>query len=70
MVTEGCADYLLFKQAYNLMIRKEHLTFSGLHKNSSHKSFNESIDWGGLSKSLKKPFPMSNLYLDQLFKIS
>lgn len=57
MVTEGCADYLLFKQAYNLMIRKEHLTFSGLHKNSSHKSFNESIDWGGLSDELKKAFP-------------
>jgi hypothetical protein len=32
MITQKQVDYLLFKQAYELMERKEHLTKQGLYK--------------------------------------
>lgn len=46
-------DFLLFKQVFNLIDKKEHLTLSGLHKILSIKA---SMNLG-LPESLKAAFP-------------
>lgn len=51
--TQKLSDYLLFKEVLKLIINKEHLTFSGLHKIVAIKA---SINLG-LSKSLQAAFP-------------
>ena len=52
MITQKQVDYLLFKQAYELMERKEDLTKQGLYKLVAIKA---SINWG-LSDELKAAF--------------
>ena len=53
LITQKLADYNLFKQAFELIQRKEHLTLEGLHKIVGIKT---SINLG-LSDSLKIAFP-------------
>jgi hypothetical protein len=53
LITQKRADYILFKQAFDLIYRKEHLTKEGLNKILAIKaSLNK-----GLSSELKKAFP-------------
>ena len=52
LITQKQVDYLLFKQAYELMERKEDLTKQGLYKLVAIKA---SINWG-LSDELKAAF--------------
>ena len=52
LLTNKRADYLLFKEAYELVIKNEHLTKKGLLKIVSLKA---SLNWG-LSKQLKDAF--------------
>nr|QBM09699.1 hypothetical protein [Dactylella sp.] len=52
LITQKLADYLLFKQAFNLIVRKEHLTIEGIKKLVAIKS---SINLG-LSEQLKLAF--------------
>lgn len=53
LITKKGADYLLFKQAFELLNRKEHLTIEGLKKLVAIKaSMNR-----GLSDALKAAFP-------------
>ena len=53
LVTQKCADYLLFKMIFNLIEKKEHLSMEGLLKIVSIKaSMNQ-----GLSSQLKEAFP-------------
>jgi hypothetical protein len=53
LITEKLADYLLFKQAFELISRKEHLTKEGLNKLIAIKS----VVNKGLSPDLKAVFP-------------
>lgn len=53
LVTKKCIDYLLFKQAFSLMEKKEHLTNEGLLKLISIKSVLNK----GLSERFKESFP-------------
>jgi len=53
LITQKKADYLLFKQAVNLMLNKEHLTTSGIEKLVAIKT-NLNL---GLSDELKLAFP-------------
>jgi hypothetical protein len=53
LLTKKRADYILFKEVYELVIRKEHLTKEGLLKIVSLKA---SLNLG-LSESLKAAFP-------------
>jgi hypothetical protein len=53
LITQKRADYLLFKQAFDLISRKEHLTKEGLHKILYLKS---ALNLG-LSEALKTYFP-------------
>ena len=53
LITQKFADYLLFKQAFNLMQLKEHLTKNGLQKIVAIKA---SLNLG-LSYELKSTFP-------------
>ena len=55
LVTQKLADYLLFRQAFELIKNKEHLTVEGLNKLVGIKA---SINWG-LPDSLKEAFPGS-----------
>ena len=41
LITQKQADYLLFKQVFNLINKKEHLTIEGIKKNYSNKRVNE-----------------------------
>lgn len=53
LITQKRADYLLFKQAFELINRKEHLTMEGLNKIVSIKaSMNK-----GLNEELQTAFP-------------
>lgn len=53
LVTNKHADFSLFKEVYNLMVNKEHLTPEGLHKIAAIRaSMNR-----GLSDNLKGVFP-------------
>ena len=53
LITQKRADFELFKQAFDLMLNKEHLTIDGLHKILAIKaSMNR-----GLSAELKSAFP-------------
>jgi hypothetical protein len=53
LITKKLADYNLFKQAFNLIKRKEHLTMEGLRSIVAIKaSMNK-----GLSEKLKVAFP-------------
>ena len=52
LITQKLADYELFKEAYNLILNKQHLTLSGLHKIVAIKA---SIN-RGLSDQLKTAF--------------
>lgn len=53
LITQKWADYQLFKQAFEIVNRKEHLSFNGLDKIISLKaSINK-----GLSDKLKEAFP-------------
>jgi len=53
LITQKRADYELFKQVFYLILKKEHLTVSGLHKIVAIKaSINK-----GLSSELKAAFP-------------
>jgi hypothetical protein len=55
LITQKLADYNLFKQAYNIILNKEHLTLEGLNRLVSIKgSLNH-----GLSPLLKSAFPDS-----------
>jgi len=53
LITEKLADYLLFKQAFELISRKEHLTKEGFNKLLAIKS----VVNKGLSPDLKAVFP-------------
>jgi len=53
LITQKQADYLLFKQAYEIIKNKEHLTHEGINKLVSIKS---SLN-NGLSENLKSAFP-------------
>ena len=53
LVTQKLADYILFKQAVELLARKEHLTLNGIRKLVSIKA---SINLG-LSSALESAFP-------------
>jgi hypothetical protein len=53
LITQKRADYELFKQAFELISRKEHLTTKGLEKLIAIKA---SIN-NGLSPALKAAFP-------------
>jgi hypothetical protein len=54
LITQKRADYELFKQVFYLILKKEHLTLSGLHKIVAIKaSINK-----GLSSELKVAFPL------------
>lgn len=53
LITPKYADYLLFKQGYDLLANKQHLTISGLHQIVGFKS---SMNLG-LSDHLKESFP-------------
>jgi len=53
LITKKWADYILFKQAFELINRKEHLTNEGLHKIVAIKA---SINLG-LPEELKTAFP-------------
>ena len=52
LITQKLADYLLFKQAFELIKNKEHLTIEGLKKLVAIKA---SINWG-LPDQLKEAF--------------
>lgn len=53
LISQKQADYLLFKRALELIVRKEHLTMEGFHKIVAIKaSMNK-----GLSDNLKEDFP-------------
>ena len=53
LISQKFADYKLFKQAFNLILNKEHLTVKGLHKIVAIKaSINQ-----GLTEKLKTAFP-------------
>lgn len=54
MLTQKRADFLLFKQVVDLMLRKEHLTRKGLLDIVSLKAASLNL---GLSEDLKKAFP-------------
>ena len=53
LISKKLGDYFLFKQAYLLLVNKEHLTHSGLRQIISIKA---SIN-NGLSEELKEAFP-------------
>lgn len=53
LITQKQADYLLFKEAVNLIINKEHLSLTGLLKFVGIKA---TINWG-LSEKFKETFP-------------
>jgi LAGLIDADG endonuclease len=53
LITKKLVDYILFKQALEIIARKDHLTYSGLHRLVAIKA---SINLG-LSKDLKNNFP-------------
>ena len=53
LITQKLADFLLFKQAVELVNRKEHLTFGGLQKIVNIKASSNK----GLSDQLKSAFP-------------
>ena len=53
LITQKQADYLLFKEAVNLIINKEHLSLTGLLKLVGIKA---TINWG-LSEKFKEYFP-------------
>lgn len=53
LITQKLADYQLFKQGYNLVVNKQHLTLSGLQKIVALKA---SMNLG-LSDLLKRAFP-------------
>ena len=60
LLTQKLADYKLFKQAYNLMLNKKHLTEEGLEKFVAIKA---SMNLG-LSDQLKIAFPNIS-YIDR-----
>lgn len=51
--TQKLADYILFKEAYNMILNKEHLTFSGLKKLVAIRAAMNL----GLTDELKVAFP-------------
>lgn len=53
LITQKLADYKLFKQAFTLILNKEHLTMEGLRKIISIKASMNN----GLSEELKAAFP-------------
>lgn len=53
LITQKQADYLLFKEAVNLIINKEHLSLTGLLKLVGIKA---TLNWG-LSEKFKESFP-------------
>jgi len=53
LITQKLADFQLFKEAYNLVLNKEHITLSGLQKIVAIKS---SMNLS-LSDELKTAFP-------------
>ena len=54
LITQKRADYLLFKQAFEIIKRKEHLTPEGLKKLVSIKAFGGAE---GLPEKLQAAFP-------------
>ena len=63
--TQKLADYKLFKQIFDLISQKEHLTLSGIHKLVAIKaSMNK-----GLSDELKAAFPNITLVLRPLVQL-
>lgn len=61
LITQKLADYTLFKEAYNLVVNKQHLTLSGLHelvslKASMNLGLSEQFFWkkNGFSKCSTK----------------
>jgi hypothetical protein len=52
LITQKLADYILFKEAYNLILNKQHLTLLGLRKIVAIKA---SLN-NGLSDKLKAAF--------------
>ena len=54
MITQKWSDYQLFKQAFELIKRKEHLTTEGLNKIVGIKAM---MNGNGLSEKLKIAFP-------------
>jgi len=54
LLTQKRADFELFKQAVNLILKKEHLTYNGLQKIINIKA---SMNFGKLSDKLLASFP-------------
>lgn len=54
LLTQKWADYQLFKHAFEMIVRKEHLTMGGLNKVLSIKAV---MNGNGLSDKLNKAFP-------------
>jgi len=53
LITQKSSDFLLFKEVYNLIVQKEHLTKEGIKKIVSIKSVLNK----GLPDQLKAVFP-------------
>ena len=53
LITQKQADYFLFKQAFNLILKKKHLTLDGINKIVAIKASSNL----GLSEKLKAAFP-------------
>jgi hypothetical protein len=56
LITQKLGDYLLFRDAIELIKNKEHLTLEGLHKIASIKAILNK----GLTDELKAAFPVLN----------
>lgn len=58
LITQKLADYLLFKKAFELVKRKEHVTTKGLNQIVAIKALMNN----GLSENLKAAFPKIYIY--------
>lgn len=65
LITQKWSDYLLFKQAYELIINKQHLTIEGLNKLVEIKALINK----GLTDQLKEAFPNVELSNMQRCKV-
>ena len=66
LVTEKASDYLIFRQCFDIIKQREHLTENGLLNLIGLKS---SLNWG-LSDSLKKAFPNVTTVNRPLYKFN
>lgn len=65
LITQKWADYLLFKEAYELLLNKQHLTIEGLIKLVTIKA---SVN-NGLTDQLKEAFPKLELLKKDRYEV-